>query len=60
MAHTCNPIYSGGSDQDCSSKLAWANSSVRPYLEKSLEKRAGEVTYDVGCAVKPQYHKINK
>jgi hypothetical protein len=39
VAHACNPSYSGGRDQeDCSSKLAWANSSARPYLEKSFTK----------------------
>jgi hypothetical protein len=35
-----NPSYSGGRDQeDRSSKPAWANSSVKPYLEKTLHKK---------------------
>jgi hypothetical protein len=39
VAHTCNPSYSGGRDQkDRGSKPAWANSSVRPYLEKPFTK----------------------
>jgi hypothetical protein len=40
VAHTCNTSYSGGKDQeDHSSKPAWANSSKRPYLEKTLHKK---------------------
>jgi hypothetical protein len=39
VAHTCNPIYSGGRDQeDLRSKPDQANSSVRPYLEKPFIK----------------------
>jgi hypothetical protein len=39
VAHACNPSYSGGRDQeDYGSKPAQANSSVRPYLEKSFTK----------------------
>jgi hypothetical protein len=39
VAHTCNPSYSGGRDQeDCSLKPAPANSSTRPYLEKLFTK----------------------
>jgi hypothetical protein len=39
-AHTCNPRYSGGRDQeDHGSKPARANSSVRLYLEKTLHKK---------------------
>jgi hypothetical protein len=35
VAHTCNPSYSGGRNQDdCGLKPVWANSSTRPYLEK--------------------------
>jgi hypothetical protein len=40
MAHICNPSYSAGRNQkDQSSKPAWANSSMRPYLEKTLHKK---------------------
>jgi hypothetical protein len=39
VVHTCNPSYSGDRDQeDHSSKLPQANSSVRPYLKKSFTK----------------------
>jgi hypothetical protein len=39
VAHTCNPNYSGGRDQgDHYWKLAQANSSTRPYLEKPFTK----------------------
>jgi hypothetical protein len=35
VAHTCNPSYSGGIDQeDCGLKPAQTNSSMRPYLKK--------------------------
>jgi hypothetical protein len=36
VAHTYNPSYSRGRDQeDCSSKPACSNSSERPYLKKT-------------------------
>jgi hypothetical protein len=39
MAHTCNPSYSGGRDQDDHGlKPAQANSSARPYHEKPFTK----------------------
>jgi hypothetical protein len=39
VAQACNPSYSGGRDQeDCSLKPAQANSSSRPYLEKTHYK----------------------
>jgi hypothetical protein len=39
VAHSYNPSYSGGRDQeDCSLKPAWANSSARPYLKKPFSK----------------------
>jgi hypothetical protein len=40
VAHTCNPSYSGGRDQEnlAGLKPARANSSVRPYLEKPFTK----------------------
>jgi hypothetical protein len=35
VAHTCDPSYSGGRDQeDCDSKPALANNSARLYLKK--------------------------
>jgi hypothetical protein len=40
VAHTCNPSYSGGRDQeDCISKPAQANSLQDPYLEKTYDKK---------------------
>jgi hypothetical protein len=40
VAHDCNPSYSGGSDQeDRDSKPAQANSSMRPYFEKTHHKK---------------------
>jgi hypothetical protein len=39
VAHAYNPSYSGGRDQeDLGSEPAWANTSVRPYLEKPFTK----------------------
>jgi hypothetical protein len=39
VAHTCNPSYSGGRDQeDRGSYPACGNSSARPYLEKPFTK----------------------
>jgi hypothetical protein len=39
VAHAYNPSYSGGKDQeDLGSKLAWANSSTSPYLQKPYTK----------------------
>jgi hypothetical protein len=55
VAHAYNLSYSGGRDQeDQGSKPAGANSSVRPYLKKTLhnlkkkKKGAGEVAQGVG------------
>jgi hypothetical protein len=39
-AHTCNPSYSGGRDQeDLGSKPVWANGFERPYLKKTHHKK---------------------
>jgi hypothetical protein len=39
VAHTCNPNYSGGRDQEyLGLKPAQASSSVGPYLEKHFTK----------------------
>jgi hypothetical protein len=46
VAHTCNPRYSGGGDQEyCGSKPVQANSSVRPYLEEPFTKKIGLVEW---------------
>jgi hypothetical protein len=40
VAHTCNPSYSGGRDQeDHGSKPAWANSSQDPILKNPITKK---------------------
>jgi hypothetical protein len=40
VAHVHNPSYSGGRDEeDQGLKPAQANSSMRPYLEKTLHKK---------------------
>jgi hypothetical protein len=60
-AHTCNPSYSRGRDQeDHGSKLAGANSSQDPILQKPFTKRAGGVVQGEGPEFKPQYHKKKK
>jgi hypothetical protein len=55
VAHTCNPSYSGGRDQEeLSSKPAWINSSRDPILKNLFTKRAGEVAEGIGPEFKPQ------
>jgi hypothetical protein len=44
MAHTCNPSYSGGRDQE-------------DLRKNSSQKRAGGVAQSVGPEFKPQYQK---
>jgi hypothetical protein len=55
VAHACNPSYLGcRAQEDCSSKPAQANSSARPYLEKTpSQKRASGVAQGVGSEFKP-------
>jgi hypothetical protein len=59
VAQACNPSYSGGRDQEeCSSKLAQANSWWTPIVKKTHhQKWAGGVAQGVGPEFKPQYHK---
>jgi hypothetical protein len=43
LAHTRNPSYSGGRDQeDPSSKPSWAKSSLNPILKKPITKKGLE------------------
>jgi hypothetical protein len=57
VAHTCNPSWSGGRDQeDCGSRPAWANNSPDPILI-NLTKSTGGVVQGVGPEFKPQYCK---
>jgi hypothetical protein len=45
VAHTCNPSYSGGRDQeDHSLKPAWVNSFYDP-ISKNTQHKKGLVTY---------------
>jgi hypothetical protein len=61
VAHTCNPSYSGGRDQeDCGSKSAWANSSRDPISKIPIIKRVGGVAQGEGPEFKSQYCKQNK
>jgi hypothetical protein len=62
VAHTYNPSYSGGRDQENhSSKPARANSSRDPFLKKHIKKnRAGGVAQSEGPDFKPQYYKKKK
>jgi hypothetical protein len=55
-AHTYNPSYSGGRDQeDQGLKPAQANSSRDPMLKNPSQKRAGGVAQGEGPEFKPQY-----
>jgi hypothetical protein len=62
VAHTCNPSYSGGRDQeDGISKPAQANSLWDRILKKnSSQKRAGRVAQGEGPEFKPKYDKKKK
>jgi hypothetical protein len=51
MAHTCNPSYTGGRDQEDCKTLSWKNPP---------QKRADGVVQGVGPEFKPQYHKKKK
>jgi hypothetical protein len=45
VAHTCNPSYSGDSDQeDGCSKPGQASSSVKPYFEKPFTIAWGDLS----------------
>jgi hypothetical protein len=55
VAHACNPGYSGGRDEDHSSKPAWANISQDPISKKPIIKIG-----HTGPEFKPQYCKKEK
>jgi hypothetical protein len=56
VAHTCNPSYSGGRDQeDCSLKPAWANSLRDSILNNPSQKRAGGVAQGVSPEFKHEH-----
>jgi hypothetical protein len=57
MAHTCNPVYSGGRDQeDPGLKPARGKKFMRPYLKNTQHKKACGVAQGEGPDFKPQYH----
>jgi hypothetical protein len=68
VAHTCNPSYSGGSDQkDHCLKPAQANSSQNPIWKYSKQTRAGGAAQVAppprqawSPELKPEYHKKKK
>jgi hypothetical protein len=63
VAHTYNPSYSGGRDQeDRSSKTAWANSSRDPILKNPIHHniRSGGVVQGADPEFKPQYCRKKK
>jgi hypothetical protein len=56
VAHTCNPGYSGGRDQeDHGLKPVWANSLRKPISKHPSKNRAGGVDQGEGPEFKPQY-----
>jgi hypothetical protein len=56
VAHTCNPSYSRGKDQeDPSSRPAQENTSPDPILKKTIENRVGGVAQSVDPEFKLQY-----
>jgi hypothetical protein len=58
VAHSCNPNYSGGRDQEYhgSKQIVYET-----YLKRnSSQKRAGGVAQSVGLEFKPQYCKKKK
>jgi hypothetical protein len=58
VAHTYNPCYSGGRDQeDNGLKPAWANSSRDSISKKKTFTKASGVAQGVGPQFKPQYCK---
>jgi hypothetical protein len=62
VAHTCNPSYSEGRDQeDHGFKSARASSSQDPISKNPITKNwAGGVAQGEGPEFKPQYHKKKK
>jgi hypothetical protein len=59
VAHSYNPSYSGGRDQeDQGLKPAWTNSLQDPISKKKpSQKRVGGVAQGVGPEFKSQHHK---
>jgi hypothetical protein len=56
VAHTCNPSYSGGSDQENrGSKPTWAKQFTRPYLGKIHHKKVLVNSQVMETAKMPQH-----
>jgi hypothetical protein len=50
LAHTCNPSYSGGRDQeDCSSRPAWAKNKTLSQKYPTHKRRTGGMAQVVEC-----------
>jgi hypothetical protein len=61
MAHTCNPSYLGGRNQENHGlKPTGENSSQKSVWKKPITKRAGGVAQGIGPEFKAQYHKKKK
>jgi hypothetical protein len=61
VAHTCNPSYSGGRDQEaCDWKPVQENGLQNPISKTPFTNRTGGAAQGVGPEFKPQYQKINK
>jgi hypothetical protein len=62
VSHACDPIYSGGRNQeDCGSKPVSANSLGDTNLKNPITKKeAGGVAQGVGPEFKPQHRKKKK
>jgi hypothetical protein len=60
VAHTYNPSYSGGTDQENCSSVSPGNSLQDPISKIPNTKRAGGVTQGIGPEFKPQYHREKK
>jgi hypothetical protein len=61
VAHSCNPSYSGGRDQeDYGLELTWANILSDAVLKNPITKRAGGVAQGEGPEFKTQCCKKRK
>jgi hypothetical protein len=61
VAHSCNPSYSGGRDQeDRGSKPVQANSSQDPISKTPSQNRSGGVPQGEDPEFKAQYHRHTK
>jgi hypothetical protein len=60
VAHTCNPSYSGGRDQEDQGSKSTQQIVLKTLSQKKpSQKRAGGAAQGVGPEFKPQYRKNN-